>query len=340
MRFVVVGLGAIGGTLAVRLWQAGYPVVGVARGAQGEAIVRDGLRLETPAERVTASIDVVHHIGEVTFGRDDVVVLAVKSQDTSAILSAMVGVVPPETPVLCAQNGVVNEASALRFFPRVYGVVVMCPAAFLRPGVVQAHSSPITGLLDVGCYPGGEDSVSRMVAALLNEATFDARSIPDVMRWKYAKLLINLGNAAEAVCGPEARSGPLTRLLREEGETVLRAAGVDYASAEEDRTRRGDLLVVQPAGGEARSGGSTWQSLVRGTGATEVDYLSGEVVMLGRLHGIPTPANAYVQKLTADLARAKSQPGIWTDDEVLAELSRTAVDQAGGAELRSAIGDA
>lgn len=160
----------------------------------------------------------------------------------------------------------------------------------------------------------------REVTTVLNGATFDARAIADLRRWKYAKLLTNLGNAVEAVCGPPARPGPLTRLLQDEGEAVLQAVGIDYASAEEDKTRRGGLLDLQPVAGQRRAGGSAWQSLTRGTGITEVDYLCGEVVLLGRLHGVATPANAHLQSLTARLARAGAQPGALTADEVLAQL--------------------
>jgi 2-dehydropantoate 2-reductase len=44
--------------------------------------------------------------------------------------------------------------------------------------------------------------------------------------------------------------------------------------------------------GAGRSGSSTEQSLARGTGSVETDYLNGEVVLLGRLHGVPVPVNA------------------------------------------------
>ena len=57
------------------------------------------------------------------------------------------------------------------------------------------------------------------------------------------------------------------------------------------RTRRGDRLRLQPVDGELRPGGSSWQSLARGVGTIETDYLNGEIVLLGRLHGVPTPAN-------------------------------------------------
>lgn len=320
MRFIVVGLGGIGGVLAARLHQAGQSVIGLARGRHLAAVSERGLRVETPTESFTARLDVFGQPDEVSFASGDVIVIAVKSQDAGALVTALAEVAPSGTPVLCAQNGVTNEPCVLRYFPNVYGVVVMCPTAFLEPGVVQAYSAPITGLLDVGRYPVGEDDTSRSIASVLHTATYDSRSIPDVRRWKYAKLLTNLGNAVEAVCGPAARPGPLTDLLRTEGETVLRAAGIDFATEEEDKARRGTLLDVQPIAGRSRPGGSAWQSLARATGVTEIDYLCGEIVLLGRLHGVSSPANSLMAHLASQLARAKSPPGVIPAEEVLAQL--------------------
>lgn len=320
MRFVIYGLGAIGGVLAARLRLAGHDVIGIARGQQLTAVQRDGLRLETPEGSVKIDLAVVAHPGHLTFRDDDVAVIAVKSQDTENAVRALAATAPADLTVLCAQNGVANEPCALRYFPRVYGVVVMCPTLFLEPGVVRAHSAPTTALMDVGRYPAGADELSRAIAEVFSSASYDARSIPDVRRWKYAKLLTNLGNVVEAVCGPAARAGPLTDLLQTEGEACLRAAGVTYTSAGEDRDRRGGLLRLQPVGGETRPGGSTWQSLRRGTGETEVDYLNGEIVLLGRLHGVAVPGNTLLQRLAHDLARAGSPPGVIPAQDVLARI--------------------
>jgi 2-dehydropantoate 2-reductase len=48
------------------------------------------------------------------------------------------------------------------------------------------------------------------------------------MRLKYAKLLLNLGNAVQALCGPGDRSDELTERARDEGRAALSAAGVEY----------------------------------------------------------------------------------------------------------------
>ena len=54
-----------------------------------------------------------------------------------------------------------------------------------------------------------------------------------------------------------------------------------------------------------RGGGSSWQSLARGTGAIEVDYLNGEIVWVGRCQGRDTPVNAALCELANRMARRR-----------------------------------
>ena len=315
MRLVIHGAGGIGGVMAARLHQAGHDVVAIARGDHLDAWRANGLRLQTPDEDVVLEVPVAGHPSELALGADDVVLLTMKSQDTVAAIADL----PPDVAVVCAQNGVANEREVLRRFERTYGICVMMPTSFTEPGVVQAQSSPITGLLDIGRYPDGVDDVAESVAAALASATFESVPRPDVMRWKHAKLLMNLGNAIQALCAPGGTKELIER-VRAEGIAALTAAGIPFASDEEDAARRGDLLTMRPIAGTMRGGGSTWQSFARGTGSIETDHLNGEIVLLGRLHGVPTPVNALVQRLANDAARRRTPPGSMTADEVLALL--------------------
>jgi 2-dehydropantoate 2-reductase len=309
VRFVVYGAGAIGGVLGGLLAEAGYEVVLIARGAHLDAIRRDGLRILTPDGERTRRLPAVAGPQEIDWRTDDVALLAMKSMDTEAALRALAAHADPGIPVVCVQNSVANERAALRMFENVYGVCVMFPATHLTPGVVVGNASPVPGILDIGRYPDGVDETATRLAEAFRAATFHSQPRPDVMRWKYAKLLINLGNAVHAVHGRTDGQGELLGRLRDEGEAVLRAAGIPYASPEEDRQRRGDILQVRPVAGETRAGGSSWQSLARGTGSVEADYLNGEIVLLGRLHGVPTPDNERIRRLANQYARERRPPG-------------------------------
>jgi 2-dehydropantoate 2-reductase len=258
---------------------------------------------------------------EIDWRADDVAMLAVKCQDTVAALRALATVAPADLHIVCAQNGVVNEAEALRWFRHVHGLVVMCPTAHLHPGLVVAYSHPVPGILDIGRWPTGIDDTSVAVSMALRNAGFESRPIDDLARWKWAKLVTNLGNAIEAVCGPPGRAGRLAQMVTAEGYAVLDAAGIDHASEEEDRRRRGDILDVQPVDGVQRPGGSTWQSLSRHT-APETDLLNGEIVRIARLHGSQAPLNEVLQRLVRELAAAGSPPGTIAEADVLAEFHR------------------
>ncbi|MEV0408372.1 2-dehydropantoate 2-reductase [Actinoallomurus sp. NPDC050550] len=318
MRFVVYGAGAVGGVIGARLFQQGHDVTLIARGAHYEAVRDRGLRLDTPEESVTVPVPVVDRPSAVTFQPGDVVLLTMKTQDTLPALAELAAVAPPDIVVAPAQNGVENERLALRLFPHVYGVCVLLPSAFLEPGVVEAYLAPRTGGLDVGRYPVGVDDTAESLAAAFAGATFASEARPDVMRYKYGKLLTNLGNAVEVVIGPGEQGADIARLAREEGTACLRAAGIDAPSGV------GIASQIRPIRGRRRSGGSSFQSLQRGTGTIEADYLNGEIILLGREHGVPTPVNELLRRLANRMAREGRQPGLMTPEEFLAALDEAA----------------
>ena len=328
MRYIIIGAGAIGGAIGARLFESGHEVVLTARGAHLAALRDGGLRFATPDGVSTLRIPVVSGPGELSLRADDTLILAVKAQDSMAALDAWAwqpvtggGVAADSLPLLCAQNGVASERVALRRFRQVYGVCVWMPATHLEPGAIEAQGAPMTGLLPIGRYPAGADETARQVSADLTRSRFLAPVSPDVMRWKYGKLLTNLGNAVEAVFGRDSNAdaaASLRRRARDEGVTVLAAAGLDHASPDEQAALRGDQVKIEPVGGARRGGGSSWQSLTRGTGSIEADYLNGEIVLLGREHGVPTPVNELLQRLANQFARERRAPGSITAGELAA----------------------
>jgi 2-dehydropantoate 2-reductase len=327
MRYIIIGAGAVGGAIGGRLAGAGHEVVLVARGAHLAALREGGLRLKVPDGEYTHRLPAVEgpdELGELR--TDDVLVLAVKTQDTVAALQAWGpapvtggGTAAERLPLFCAQNGVEGQRLALRVFRQVYGVCVWLPATFVEPGAVSAAGTPLTGMLHLGRHPHGTDETARRVAADLEKAHFEAPVVADVARWQYAKLLSNLGNALEAVAGPIAgdKAGQLYGRVRAEGESVLDAAGIAYASVAEQQALRGHKVDLVPLDGAPRGGGSSWQSLSRGTGTIEADYLNGEIALLGRLHGVPTPLNDLLQHLANTFARERREPGSMEIDELV-----------------------
>ena len=368
MRYIIIGAGAVGGTIGGSLYQGGHDVVLVARGAHLDALRARGLRLATPFGTHQLDIPAVGGPAELRLRSDDVLILATKTQDAALLTewawqpvpgapadgntsagdapagSASAGAVAAGLlPVVCAQNGVASERFALRRFRHVYGMCVWLPATHLEPGTVVAQGAPLAGLLYVGRYPAGADSTIERIAGDLANSRFLAPVSTDVMRWKYAKLLDNLGNAIEALCGRgaagfgaaqapgvQATGAPaaddaaeLRRRTRAEGIAVLAAAGLAHADRGELTAIRGDHVRIEAVNGAARPGGSSWQSLTRGTGTIEADFLNGEIVLLGREHGVPTPVNEALQRLANQAARERRAPGFMTPAQVLAAAGVT-----------------
>lgn len=320
MRYIIYGAGAIGGVIGARLHRAGKDVVLIARGRHLEAIQLHGLRLETPEWIETFKIPAVSSPAEIQFRENDVVILGMKSQDTAAALEALQTAAGDRVPVVCTQNGVANERMALRRFENVYAMVVMLPATHLDPGVVQQNSAPTPGILDAGRYPQGTDSTIEAVCADLRDAGFSAQVNTTVMRYKYSKLLMNLANAFQAVCGYEAEGREFLKAAREEALACYQAAGIAFATNEEFRERRGNFIQMQDTGDKRRFGSSSWQSAARGTGTVEADWLNGEICLLGRLHGVPTPVNRLLQTTANRAAREKLPPGTIPPDDLRRQL--------------------
>jgi 2-dehydropantoate 2-reductase len=310
MRFIIYGLGAIGGTFAAALQQAGHEVVAIARGAMLEAVARDGLMFRTPRGSARVALEVVASPADIAFRTDDVVVLTMKSQDTADALLDLRAAGLSEQYVVCAQNGVNNERLALRLFPNVVGMTVMMPSDYVVAGEVVCYGAPKYGICDMGLYPRGLDDVVGGIAAALENAGFAAYPTDDVMASKYGKLLENLGNVVEAALGPGERDAQIMAAVRAEAEAARRRAGVthwlDVGSGNQRRTGVMEMARVE---GTERQGGSSTQGLKRGAGSIETDYLNGEIVLLGRLGGAPVPLNTELCRIGQELVGAGAAPG-------------------------------
>ena len=320
MRFIIYGAGGIGGTIGARLFQQGFDVVLIARGEHGRVMRHEGLRLIAPDGDYRLQIPTVDHPREIAFRADDVVIMAMKSQHTTAALEDLLARRPGDVAIVCAQNGVANERMALRRFRRVYAMLVHLPAMHLEPGQVVTHASGRGGILDTGRYPRGEDDTCRALTAALCSAGFSAEPDAAVMRLKYAKLLMNLNNALQAATEMRGDSRTISRQLKHEALACFEAAGIDCAGVDEVRDRHEGTYRMVDVPGHPRAGGSSWQSVARGTGNVETDYLNGEIVLLGRLHGVPTPANAVCQALAWRMVNEGLEPGAFTVDDVRAMI--------------------
>jgi 2-dehydropantoate 2-reductase len=330
MRYIIIGAGAIGAAIGARLAETGREVVLVARGAHAAAMRADGLHVAIPERVITVKLPVVETVQDLSLRADDALMLCVKSQDAAPLVAALAVQPVGDTiagavlPLFCVQNGISNEPHALRLFRHVHGVAVMLSATHLEPGQVTAWGSPVTGILEIGRFPSGFDAVDEEVAADLNASGFIAGVREDVIAWKRAKLVRNLRNALEAFYGRGAEVGEdvTLDLIRAravaEAHECFAAAGLTVVGQEEWNTRPGRNTQKQVAiGDQKRPGGSTWQSIKRGLGTVETDYLNGEIVLLGRLYGIPTPVNERIQIAMANFVRRRGEAAAAEPEQLL-----------------------
>ncbi len=105
MKICVIGAGAIGGMLAVKLGLAGEDVTVIARGPKLDAIRENGFKLiwEDGTEHV-AKVGVTDNIGEV--GPQDVVILAVKAHHLDQVAREVPSLVGDDTMIVTVQNGI------------------------------------------------------------------------------------------------------------------------------------------------------------------------------------------------------------------------------------------
>jgi 2-dehydropantoate 2-reductase len=251
----------------------------------------------------------------------------------------------------------------------VVGAVVMCAATYLRPGEVTVQ---FPGWLIVGEPFGDVGARTWAIARALGHAvpTYLTRHL---VRVRWSKLIANLNNALCAATGlslaeiVHAPCGPMLAIrLMKEGAMVARAAGVRLDHGLYGLTPRAlrqdpnaaliallqatmtAMLAVLPeraaervlaAAGRSRLGslpvrGSTWQSVVRGR-PSEVDYLNGEIVRLGRRLGLPTPFNSYVVDAVHAVERSRH---FWQLEELLPPAVSRRTGAAPAATVRSTPG--
>jgi len=341
-RYVFVGAGAVGSALGGLLAQNGTAVLLVARGDHARAMTDHGLTVRCPDTILTVPVPVVTTPDQARLTLDDVLVLTTKTHQAEAAINewadvpvhgndgAVAGRAADLLPVFTAMNGVAGEEIALRYVERVFAVCVWFPTVMISPGEVIVRGAPLRGVFHVGRHGGA--AASSGDAALLDGVSRDWGAVgclirrPDaVMAWKYRKLLANLGNVLQALLGDTSGAGDVARAAETEARTILDAAAVPIIGEEESRAGwQPEGLSFLPVPGEpAQLGGSSWQSLVRGTGTIETDFLNGEITLIARRLGWAAPINTRLTALARRAARDGLGPGSIDVDQLRAYVDPT-----------------
>ncbi|OED00884.1 2-dehydropantoate 2-reductase N-terminal domain-containing protein [Rhizobium sp. YK2] len=312
-RYIIIGAGAVGASLAAEFETHGIPYLLVGRGTQIAHIAAHGLSYRRPDGHRVLGLNTADTATPPALQPEDILILAVKAQDVEATTEFWAwrqvegAGFASELPLVTLQNGLAAEDIALRRFDRVYAASIRIPARYTVTGEVVVGGEPNVGIVALGRYPEGLDDTALSIVADLTKAGYLAEERPDIRRWKAAKLEHNVTNAVELFGGPAELRSKASADLASEARAVLVAAGYDPAAPSEWKI---DISAwrVAPESGIKPGQQSTWQSFTRGA-TSEVDYLNGEIVRLGRIHGVAAPLNAAFQQAAARLAIDGRAPG-------------------------------
>ncbi|HEY41729.1 MAG TPA: 2-dehydropantoate 2-reductase [Dehalococcoidia bacterium] len=315
MRVIIYGAGAIGGVVGGHLALTGTEAVLIGRPGHVNAVNQHGLRFITPTGTHDLRIPAVTAPDQIEFTPDDVVLLCVKGQNTDEALRDLHAAIA-DVPVFCFQNGVRNEEIAASYFPRVYGTMVRVGGVYINDGEVTARRDP-PGWLIMGCYPTGTDNLVETVAERLRAAGFFVLVTPDVMPYKWGKLMGNLANSIVAITS--TRDGDFDRIFRatqEEAQELLAQAGIRWVSNQQLAEEWPDSAVRPRSVLQVDAQSSTWQSLSRRQGTVETDFLNGEIVRLAERLGTRAPINEALLRIMQEMAANREPPGKYTPTEL------------------------
>ncbi len=336
-RYVIVGAGAVGASLAAGFFDAGIATVLVSRGTTYDVIARDGLHFRHAGNQRVLPVPVITVEEIAALEPNDVLVFSIKTQDAPATFAqwAKIPVVLADGTITSAgehlsavtlQNGLDAERVAHRYFRKVISGPTLISAEHTTTGHVVVHNAPKIGQLILGPYPheryapeAGADT--QEIVADLQRANWLAQYVEDPRRWKAWKLLLAVTFAVHVFRGEPSAINFVRESAKEEAQRILSASGYSFADPSNELTYDPSQAAIDPRSDYQPAHLSIWQSLARGSG-TEVDYLNGEIVLLARINGLHAPVNAAIQHLVSSAAHRGEQPELREITELIDLIDR------------------
>jgi 2-dehydropantoate 2-reductase len=295
MRIAVMAAGAVGGYFGARMAAAGHDVSFIARGANLEAIRKNGLSIESVHGNVhLEKPNVTDDPAKV--GPVDAVFFAVKLWDTEKSAEQMKPLLGPNTRVITLQNGVDSYErlapiiGAERAIPGITYVVSVID----RPGVIKQTSQFQT--IICGTIDGKPDAPLKAFVDAAKAAAINITLSDNIARDRWQKFIfLSATSGATAItrmpmgpilADPDTRA--LFRGIMQETLAVGRAKGVDLDPGYVD-----ERLAFADANTPPTMKASMANDLDRGN-RLELDWLAGQVSRLGKELKVPTPVNDLI----------------------------------------------
>lgn len=292
-KLCVVGAGAMGSLFGGLLAECGMDVTLIDIWREHvDAIARGGLRMVGQGGDRKIPIKAVRTTNGLPVA--DIIFVQCKAMNTESAVSSARDIVGRETVLISFQNGLSNEEllASIVGAGKVLGGLTAQAASIEAPGVVRNFAQFPTY---IGEMPCGISARARQLSALFSRHGLPTTPSSDIRLDIWKKLMANVGLSApsgianlkirEVMAVPELRATVFAAI--DEAVAVGRAAGVSLDAAD----ARDVLERIAGVGGSGENKPSLCIDLLNKR-ATEIDFINGAIVRLGKQHGIATPVNA------------------------------------------------
>lgn len=312
MNILIFGAGALGSVFGGFLSRE-HGVTLIGREEHMRAITKRGLRItgiwgEHTFTRLRALTSVEQIPPEERF---DLIMRTTKSYDTAQAVREVAHLVDEGTAVLSMQNGIGNEETIASVVgeERTMGGMAIFGARLLEPGCAEVTVYASECL--VGELAGGATPRAKKIAYAFSLAGIPTKPSEDIIRDKWLKAFYNIAlNPLSAILRvPYGRLGGMEetrRLMREMLREAFEVASAKGIRLEYTWEEYYEYLLENLLPPTAKHISSMLQDMERGK-KTEVDYMNGAVVSLGRKLGIATPVNETITEIVKALERVKSK---------------------------------
>ena len=296
-KIYVLGAGAVGCYFGGMLARAHQDVTFIARPERVEALNASGLEMDCKAFHETIQVKASSDLS--TLKDADLVLLSVKSLDTERTLAGIKSFLPSKAVILSLQNGVANIDIASKMIANpVYAAVVYVAAEMIGQSTMKHHGRGELLVGSLGAASPTDDQSLSEICGLFEGAGVPCSIAPQIKRDMWLKFLVNCSfNAISGIgqisYGEMVKSPEIVKLIEEITKEFLAIAafeGIKISMSEafsaNDSIAR--TMVTQVS--------STAQDLARGK-ITEMDFLNGYIVELGKRYVVPTPYNESVHAL-------------------------------------------
>lgn len=305
MKIAVVGAGAVGSVIGGILTEGGANVVLVDIWKEHvDAINEKGLLMTGYGEERTIKVRATSNFKEV--GVVDLVILMTKACQTEQAIRDALPLVGENTTVLTLQNGLGNEEIIGKAVgnKKVMGGCTISGGDLLSPGKVRE----VAGLTYIGELNRGVSERGKRISKVFNEAGFKTTLSENILVDIWRKLLFNVAvNPTAALCRlfcneemfeiKEVKEMMFDAI--DEAGQVARLEGIEVDPKEVKETLVNTLREQGPTG----SGKSGMLVDVEHERKTEIDFINGAIVRLGKKHGIRTPVNKTLVAAVKGLER-------------------------------------